>query len=89
MAVIQATSVTIKELAKYVDSIGSIKARITKIERFFRNQEFDYIIIGKIIISLIGSKKKLRLAIDRTNWQFGIKNLNFFVASIVYGKISG
>ncbi|WP_250311242.1 hypothetical protein [Rickettsia endosymbiont of Oedothorax gibbosus] len=31
---------------------------------------------------------KISLAIDRTSWQFGIKNLNFFVATIVYGNIS-
>ncbi|GFQ79391.1 IS4 family transposase [Trichonephila clavata] len=47
-----------------------------------------FISLGKIIVKLLCLTGKISLAIDRTSWQFGIKNLIFFVATIVYGNIS-
>jgi len=46
------------------------------------------IIKAKSVIKLLGSHKKWCIAIDRTNWQFGKKNLNFLVASVIWGAIS-
>lgn len=86
--VIKAKTVTIKELAKQVSSGGGIKAKIAKVERLLAGQIIDYIRIGRIIIGLLGSERKWRIAIDRTNWQFGKRNLNFLVASVIYGAIS-
>jgi len=86
--VIKARTVKIKELAVHVESKGSLHAKITKIERLFLNQVIDFTIFGKIILKLFSSVSSYKIAIDRTNWQFGIKNLNFFVASIVRGNIS-
>jgi hypothetical protein len=85
---IQAKTVKIKELAIYVGSNGGLRGKISKIERLFLNQAIDFICFGKIILKLLKTRSKLRLAIDRTNWQFGEKNLNFFVAVVIYGNIS-
>ena len=88
LAVIKAKTVKIKELAIYIDSKGNLHAKIIKIERLFLKQNISFIDIGKIILKLLGGTGKIKLAIDRTNWQFGKSNLNFFVAAIVYGNIS-
>jgi hypothetical protein len=88
LGVIKARTVKIKELAVYVESKGNLHAKIIKIERLFLNQVMDFSIFGKIILRLFFSGEKFKLAIDRTNWQFGSKNLNFFVASIIRGNIS-
>ncbi|MDF3048293.1 MAG: Mobile element protein, partial [Candidatus Midichloriaceae bacterium] len=68
--IIEAKTVTIKELAKQVSSCGRIGAKIAKVERLFAKQVVDYTAIGQIIIKLLGGHKKWRIAIDRTNWQF-------------------
>jgi hypothetical protein len=86
--VIKARTVKIKELASHVSSSGAMHAKIAKVERFFLKQELDFSIIGKIIVQLLSIAGKLTIAIDRTNWQFGENDLNFFVAAIVYGNIS-
>ena len=44
--------------------------------------------MGKIIIKLLCISGRVKIAIDRTNWQFGKSNLNFFVAAVVFGNIS-
>lgn len=87
-AVVKAKTVTLKELAVYVGSKGNLHARIVKLERLFLLQDMDFADLGKIIIKLLGLQASVRIAIDRTNWQFGTKNLNFFVAAVVWGNIS-
>ena len=61
---------------------------IVKIERLLLLQTICFVGIGKIIIKLVGIRGNLKVVIDRTNWQFGKSNLNFFVAAIIYGNIS-
>jgi Transposase DDE domain len=87
-AVIRARTVRIKELANSMPSDSGIRAKISQIERFFLKQAINHICFGKIILKLSCSKDKIKIAIDRTNWKFGKKNLNFFVAAIVYENIS-
>jgi Transposase DDE domain len=86
--VVKARTVRIKELAMYVASNGNLHAKIIKVERLFLLQPICFIILGKIIVKLLNQTEKVKIAIDRTNWQFGSNNLNFFVAAIVYGNIS-
>ncbi len=86
--IVQSKSVTLKELAIHVSSKGQIKARIAKVERLLLKQAIDYVALGKIILKLLCIAGKIKIAIDRTNWQFGNSNLNFFVAAVVFGNIS-
>lgn len=88
LAVIKAKTVRVKELAMHVESQGNLHAQIAKVERWFLHQTIDFVNVGKLILKLLGKEGKLRIAIDRTNWQFGKKDLNFFVAAVVYGNIS-
>jgi len=86
--VVKAKTVKIKELAMHVSSQGNLHAKIIRVERLLLKQDINLVCFGKIILKLLKSEGKLKLAIDRTNWQFGEKNLNFFVAAVIYGNIS-
>ena len=88
LAVVKSRTVKIKELAVYIETKGKIRGKISKIERFFLKQEIDLLCVGKIIFKLLKLEAKVKIAIDRTNWQFGKRNLNFFVAAIIYENIS-
>jgi hypothetical protein len=49
----------------------------------------DFDKLALLIVSLFGFlDKKYELAMDRTNWQWGQKNINIFMLSIVYKGIS-
>ena len=86
--VVKSKTVRIKELAIHVASNGDLHAKITKVERLFLLQPICCITIGKVIFKLLNQTAKVNIAIDRTNWQFGSNNLNFFVAAVIYGNIS-
>jgi hypothetical protein len=86
--VVKTRTVKIKELALDVVSKGKIKAKIAKVERFFSNQDIDYVSLGKTIYKILNINNKVIIAIDRTNWKFGKQNINYLVTSIVYKNIS-
>jgi hypothetical protein len=88
--IIQSGSITLKNMAQYVSSKGLLKSKIAKVERLIHEQLFDYTQIAKLILQILTPllPDKLLIAIDRTNWQFGQKDINYLVASIVVGKIS-
>ncbi len=88
LGIIRSRTVRIKELALYIESSGTLKARIKKISRLMLHQAISVTIFGKIIVRLLTITGKVRIAIDRTNWQFGANDLNFFVAAVIYGNIS-
>ena len=88
MGVIKAKTITIKELAMNVGSKGDLHAQIIKTERFLLKQKIDYVSLGKIIFNLIKKENKIMIAIDRTNWKFGKKDINFLVATLVLDGIS-
>jgi hypothetical protein len=88
LAVVKARTIRIKELALHINSKGKRKASIVKIERFLLHQAINFIVIGVIILRLIGLDRNLVIAIDRTNWQYGKKDLNFFVAAIIFMNMS-
>jgi Transposase DDE domain len=87
-SVVQTRTVRLKELALHITSKGNLHAKIVKIERLFLSQAISVVCMGKIIIKLLCISGSIKIAIDRTNWQFGKSNLNFFVAAVVYGNIS-
>ena len=87
-AMIKAKTVTIKELALNMGCSENLGARIAKIDRLLLQQEYDFTVMGQILLKLLKTQDKVRIAIDRTNWQFGKKNLNFFVAGIIKGNMS-
>jgi hypothetical protein len=41
-------------------------------------------IITRLIFALLPHKPPFRLALDRTNWKFGDKNINILVLDVVY-----
>lgn len=81
---------TLKSMALYVTSKGLLRAKVAKGERLLQGQEFDYCQIGLLILQIVKSlwPDKLLIAIDRTNWKFGKKDVHYLVACLVVGKMS-
>lgn len=45
-------------------------------------------IIARLIFALLPHKPPFRLALDRTNWKFGDKNINILVLAVVYQGVA-
>lgn len=70
VSVLAGGSVKLKDMAHYIETKASLSSKVGRVERWFLHQKFDYSLIGKLIVGLLGcGKGQLTIAIDRTNWQ--------------------
>ena len=69
---------------------GKTLSNYRRIQRFLSDKQvLDFNKLALFIVSLFGFlDKKYELAMDRTHWQWGQKNINVFMLSIVYKGIS-
>lgn len=67
----------------------SNQTRYRRLQDFFLNAKLCFQSIGSFILSRIPLPPEgYTLAMDRTNWKFGRKHINFLVVSIVVGTVS-
>ncbi|MCB1116209.1 MAG: hypothetical protein KDK71_07035 [Chlamydiia bacterium] len=59
------------------------------LQRFFRFLKFDSFAVASMVITLFDLKnKKLKLALDRTNWKFGKIDINILMLTVAYKGIA-
>jgi len=65
---------------------GKVKqsSRYRRLQRFFQLMWLDYDLIAKFLVNWVCPKAPWYLAIDRTNWQWGKKEINILVLAIIY-----
>jgi hypothetical protein len=58
-----------------------------RINRFMNKFIFSFDCVAKFVVSMFPFGDKWDIAIDRTNWKFGKKDINVFVLSVYYGGV--
>ena len=67
-------------LARYVPS-KTPEASLRRVERFFQKKTLLFSEYAPMTTQLLNFKGKFELCLDRTNWKFGKKNINYLVLS--------
>lgn len=80
-------TVNLTEIASAFEGKASLLSRYRRLQRFFSGFVIDYEVIAKYIYSLF-DMKKVYLSMDRTNWQWGKKNINILMLAMVYKGIA-
>lgn len=80
MGAITSGNVQYQSLARHVES-ANVNSAIRKTERFFQKQKLPIVNYAKSVVEMIGYLGKMSLNIDRTNWKFGKKKINYLVLS--------
>jgi hypothetical protein len=80
MGAITSGNVQHQSLSRHVES-ANVNSAIRKTERFFQKQKLPIPDYAKAIVEMIGCSGKIALNIDRTNWKFGKKKVNYLVLS--------
>jgi len=82
-ALIKRQTVNLNKLSLFFTGYQSTKTSLDscykRILCFFSEFQFDQISLSKLIVSHFPANKKIKLALDRTNWDFGQKKINFLV----------
>lgn len=87
-SLIRARSVNLADIATVFASKSKIESNYRRIQRFFKDFTMHYMILGKMLLSLLPKERQFIIAMDRTNWKFGKKDINILMLTLVYKGIS-
>lgn len=87
IGLIQSRKIQFNEVAHHLNYKAKIASNEVRIQDFFRETEIDYMKVATLLLSLLPKKKKLRICIDRTEWDFGTCQINILVILVGYGDV--
>lgn len=87
IGMIQARSVNLQKISESFLGEAKVSSNYRRCQRFFKDFEIDMDIFAKMLSSFL-PKEKWILAMDRTNWKVGEKNINILFLSVVYKGIA-
>ena len=87
ISLIEYCSVSTKNMALGIDGKAKHTSKTQRIYRFLKDQIFNYDQVAKFILDIF-SCDHYTIALDRTCWKFGKKDINILFLAIVFNKIS-
>lgn len=87
LALIQQRKVQFCELATVLNEDVKINSNQNRIEDFFREVDINFQAVAGLMLALLPKKAKLRLTIDRTEWDFGKCQVNILMVLIGCGDL--
>jgi hypothetical protein len=81
-------TVCFEKLATAFDSEAKSGSSLRRIQRFMASYALDTDLIAMLIFKMLPHKPPYRLAMDRTNWQFGQTDINVLTLAIVYEGVA-
>ena len=85
MALMVARTINLQILSKAIKSGTLAESCVRRLQRFFVEAKIDFDQLAKALVSLIlPTTSEFQITLDRTNWQFGKKNINILMLGIVY-----
>lgn len=86
-SLIQLRKVQFNELATVFNDQAKIASNQNRIEDFFREVDINFEAVAQLMLVLLPKKGKLRLTIDRTEWDFGKCQVNILMVLVGSGDL--
>lgn len=86
LGIISARNVQFNEISLHILSRAKTASTERRIQAFFKTFKFDYYCVASLLLSLM-PVGKLKLCIDRTEWDFGLFQCNILVISVEHTGI--
>lgn len=81
-------SVHLRQLAYGIPGAAHLDSKIRRLQRFFQHQIFDYVAVGKLVLSFFKLPDQVILTLDRTDWRLGQTPINVMVLGVLIGDMS-
>jgi hypothetical protein len=89
LALLKVRSVSLAELACGFGGKAKVESHYKRLQRFFREFDLDQDALARLLVRLVPvGEGPWRLAMDRTNWQFGKADINFLVLGVAWRGIA-
>lgn len=87
LALIQSRNVQFCEVAQHFNDDVKLASNENRIQDFFREVDIDYQCLALLVVALMPKKKKLRICIDRTEWDFGTCQVNILMVLVGHSDL--
>lgn len=89
VGLIKSRNVQFCQVAQHLNDEVQIASNEVRIQDFFREVDLNYQYVALLLLSLLPKKKKLRLCIDRTEWDFGVHQVNILMVAAAAFRFVG
>ncbi|WP_035560846.1 IS4 family transposase [Hymenobacter sp. IS2118] len=85
IALLKSRNVQFCEVAQHLNDAVKIASNETRIQDFFRQVDLNYLVLAHLLLRLLPATGKLRLCLDRTEWDFGRCQVNILLVTVGRG----
>ena len=87
LGLIKSRKVQFCEVAQHLNDSVKTASNETRIQDFFRQVSLDYRAVALLLVSLLPRQGKVRLCVDRTEWNFGQCQVNILLVTVGCGAL--
>lgn len=87
IGLVKSRKVQFCDVAHHLNDAVKVASNETRIENFFRHAALDYTALATLLVSLLPRQGKLRLCLDRTEWDFGKFQVNILLVTVGCGAL--
>ena len=87
LGLIKSRNVPFGEVTQHLNDAAKPASNETRIQDFFREANLDYLLVAKLLLSVLPAYGKLRLCLDRTEWDFGQCQVNVLLVTVGTGDV--
>ncbi|MDX8470338.1 transposase [Mesorhizobium sp. VK23B] len=83
MGLVQGRTVNLSHVASHFPGAAQHGSNYRRLQRFFEAIRLDQAVVAQIVVRMLNLSRPKHLALDRTNWKVGRKNINILMLAIV------
>lgn len=87
VGLLKSRNVQFCEVAQHLNDAVKPASNETRIQDFFRETDLDYRLLAHLLLTLLPATGKLRLCLDRTEWDFGRCQVNILLVTVGRGEL--
>ena len=81
-------AVSLHKIASAMPTSVERNSNLRRVQRFLAGYALNLDLIPKVIFALLPVKTGLVLSLDRTNWKFGVVNINILMLGVTYKGVA-
>ncbi len=81
-------AVSLHKIASAMPTSVERNSNLRRVQRFLAGYAINLDLIPKVIFALLPVKTGLVLSLDRTNWKFGVVNINILMLGVTYKGVA-
>ena len=86
LGLIKSRNIQFCSVAQHLNFKAKLSSNEVRIQDFFREVNIDYFYVALLLLQFLPTNKKLRLCLDRTEWDFGSCQINILMVVVPFKK---